>query len=206
MENYGLRNYGLNAEYLLTKPHWNIDIAGSFIRNIADSIGMQHNGNSGPNNFEGFATSGNTEMLDPVSGLDARGTLSIQNFSITGEYVTASRSFSQTVLSFNGEGAKPSAIYAEAEYKFNVLEKPSAVIIGFDESKDALALLIPKKRYTATVSTSLWKDTIESLEFRHDIDYRETDSAYGQSSLGFNPMNGTGKSGNTVTLQVGLYF
>lgn len=206
LNNNGLRNYGANAEYIFTKPKWNIDIAGSYIRSIADSIGMQHNGNNGPNNFEGFATNNNTEILNPVSGLDARGTLSIEAFSITGEYVTASRSFSQSVLSFNNQGAKPSAFHAEAEYKFNVLQKPSAVIIGYDQSKDALGLLIPKKRYIATVSTSIWKDTIESLEFRHDIDYNVTDIAYGQSGLGLNAINGTGKSGNTITLQVGLYF
>ena len=206
IDNNGLRNYGANAEYIFTKPKWNIDIAGSYIRSIADSIGMQHNNNDGTNNFEGFATNNNTEILNPVSGLDARGTLSIEAFSVTGEYVTASRSFSQTVLSFNGQGAKPSAFHVEADYKFNVLEKPSAVIIGYDQSKDALGLLIPKKRYIATVSASIWKYTIESLEFRHDIDYSATDVAQGQSGLGFNPINGTGKSGNTITLQVGLYF
>lgn len=206
LENNGLRNYGANAEYIFTKPKWNIDIVGSYIRSIADSIGMQHNGNNGPNNFEGFATNNNTEILNPVPGLAARGTLSIASFSITGEYVMASRSFSQTVLSFDNQGAKPSAFHAEAEYKFNVLERPSAVIIGYDESKDALGLLIPKKRYIATVSTSIWKDTIEGLEFRHDIDYSAIDIAYGQSGLGFNSIKGTGKSGNTITLQVGLYF
>lgn len=206
IDNNGLRNYGANAEYIFTKPKWNIDVAGSYIRSIADSLGLQHNGNNGPNNFEGFATNNNTEVLNPVPGLDARGTLSIEAFSITGEYVTASRSFSSSVLSFDNQGAKPSAFHAEAAYKFNVLEKPSAVIIGYDQSKDALGLLIPKKRYIATVSTSIWKDTIESLEFRHDIDYSATDVALGQSGLGLNPINGTGKSGNTITLQVGLYF
>ncbi len=206
IDNNGLRNYGANAEYIFTKPKWNIDVAGSYIRSIADSLGLQHNGNNGPNNFEGFATNNNTEVLNPVPGLDARGTLSIEAFSITGEYVTASRSFSSSVLSFDNQGAKPSAFHAEAAYKFSVLEKPSAVIIGYDQSKDALGLLIPKKRYIATVSTSIWKDTIESLEFRHDIDYSATDVALGQSGLGLNPINGTGKSGNTITLQVGLYF
>ncbi|HEY2567268.1 MAG TPA: LbtU family siderophore porin [Candidatus Aquirickettsiella sp.] len=204
IDNNGLRNYGANAEYIFTKPKWNLDIAGSYIRSIADSVGMQHNGNTGINNFSGFATDNNTEILNPVPGLDARGTLSIEAFSLTGEYVTASRSFSQSVLSFDNQGAKPSAFHAEAAYKFNVLEKPSAIIIGYDQSKDALGLLIPKKRYIATISTSVWKDTIESLEFRHDIDYSITDVATGQS--GFNPINGTGRSGNTITLQIGLYF
>jgi hypothetical protein len=206
MDNNGLRNYGANAEYIFTKPKWNIDVAGSYIRSIADSLGMQHNGNNGPGNFAGFATNNNTEILGPVPGLDARGTLSIEAFSVTAEYVTASRSFPQTVLSFDGQGAKPSAFHAEAQYNFSVFEKPSAFIIGYDQSKDALGLLIPKKRYIATVSTSIWKDTIESLEFLHDIDYSATDVARGQSGLALNPINGTGKSGNTITLQVGLYF
>jgi hypothetical protein len=204
IENRGLHNYGANVDYTFTKPKWNIDVAGSYIRSIADALGMQHNGNSeAPGNFRGFATNEATELLNPVPGVDTRGTLGIGAFSLTGEYVTASRSFSQKVLSFDERGAKPAAFHTEAAYKFNVLEKPSAVIIGYDQSKDALGLLIPKKRYIATVSTSIWKDTIESLEFRHDIDYSVTDVAIGQR---LNPINGTGKSGNTLTLQIGLYF
>lgn len=206
IENNGLRNYGANAEYIFTQPKWNVDIAASYIRSLADALGMQHNGNTGLGNFEGFATDNETEILNPVPGLDARGTVSVGDISWTAEYVTASRSFSQSVLSFNGQGAKPVAFHTEAAYKFNVLDKPSAFIIGYDQSKDALAILLPKRRYIATVSTSIWKDTIESLEFRHDIDYSATDVAVGQSTQLFNPINGTGKSGNTITLQVGLYF
>lgn len=202
IDNNGLRNYGANVDYTFTKPTWNIDVAGSYIRNIADAFGEQHNGN-GPNTFQGFATNNTTELMNPVAGLDARSTLVIGSFSVTGEYVTASSPFTQSVLSFNGRGAKPQAFHTEAAYSFNVCTKPSAIIVGYDQSKDALGFLIPKRRYIATVSTSVWKDTIESLEFRHDIDYSATDSAVGQ---GFNPINGSGRSGNTVTIQVGLYF
>lgn len=204
LENNGLRNYGANVDYLFTKPKWSVDIAGSYIRSIADSAGMQHNGNSGIDNFAGFATRNATELLNPVPGIDTRGTVSVGAVSVTAEYVTASRSFAPSVLSFNNQGAKPAAFHTEAAYKLDVLKKPSAIIIGYDQSKDGLALLLPKKRYVATLSTSIWKDTIESLEFRHDIDYNATDVATGQT--GFNAIQGTGKSGNTVTLQVGLYF
>lgn len=207
MGNNGLHNYGANIEYIFTKPKWNLDLAASYIRNIADSFGMQRNGNSGDDNFRGFATDENTEILSPVSGLDARGTLGVGPFSLTAEYVAAARSFSVSTLSFgttnNLQGAKPTAFHTEAAYKFNVLDKPSSFTIGYDQSKDALALLLPKKRYSATASTSIWKDTIESIEFRHDIDYSASDVAIGQ---GLNPIIGTGKSGNTITLQVGLYF
>lgn len=208
LQNNSFDNYGANIDYTFTKPHWSLDLAGSYIRNIADSFGMQHNGNSGTNTFNGFATNENTEVLNPVAGLDARGTLGVGPFSLTAEYVTAASAFSASNLSFgtanNLQGAKPSAFHTEAAYKFNAWDKPSAFIVGYDQSKDALALLIPKKRYIATASTSIWKDTIESIEFRHDIDYSKTDVATGQT--GFAPINGTGKSGNTVTLQIGLYF
>ncbi|MES2998623.1 MAG: LbtU family siderophore porin [Pseudomonadota bacterium] len=205
--NNGLHNYGANIDYTFTKPKWNLELAGSYIYNIADSFGMQHNGNSGTNSFNGFASSDQTEILNPVAGLDARGTLGVGPFSLTAEYVAAASSFSTSTLSFgtqnNLQGAKPTAFHTEAAYKFNAWDKPSAFMIGYDQSKDALALLIPKKRYVATASTSIWKDTIESIEFRHDIDYNATDIAVGQ---GLNPITGTGKSGNTITLQVGLYF
>jgi hypothetical protein len=206
--NNGLHNYGANIDYTFTKPKWSLDLAGSYIRNIADSFGMQHNGNSGNNSFNGFATNSDTEVLNPVSGLDGRGTLAVGPVSLTAEYVTAVSTFSASTLSFgtanNLQGAKPSAFHTEIAYKFAAWNKPSAFIVGYDQSKDALALLLPKKRYIATASTSIWKDTVESIEFRHDIDYKTSDVAMG--GTGFNPITGTGNSGNTVTFQIGLYF
>ncbi len=211
LENTGLHNYGANIDYTFTKTKWSLDLAASYIRNIADSLGMQHNGNFSDNNttFNGFATNeNNTEVLNPVAGVDTRGTLGIGPISLTAEYVTAATSFSTSSLSFgtlnNLQGAKPSAFHTEAAYKFDAWDKPSAFIVGYDQSKDALALLIPKKRYIATASTSIWKDTIESIEFRHDIDYSVNDVATG--GTGFSPIVGTGKSANTVTFQIGLYF
>jgi hypothetical protein len=208
LDNRGLHNFGGNIDYTFTEPSWKLDLAGSYIRSIADAAGMQHNGNFGSDAFSGFASNTMTEILNPVSGLDARGTLGIKQFSLKTEYVTAATNFSQTALSFGTQnslhGAKPSAFNAEAAYKFNILDKPSSFAVGFTQSKEALALLIPKKRYSATLSTSIWKDTIESLEFRHDIDYSATDVATG--GQGFQPIVGTGNHVNAVTFQVGLYF
>jgi hypothetical protein len=207
-DNNGLHNFGANVDYTLAKQKWNLDLAASYIRSIADAIGLQHNGNSGINAFDGFATNESTEIMNPVSGLDARGTLGVGPVSLTAEYVTAACPFSVTALSFGTQnvlfGAKPEAFHTEAVYKFNVLDKPSSVAIGFDQSREALALLLPKKRYVATASTSLWKDTIESIEFRHDIDYNTTDVATG--GQGFVPITGTGHSSNAITFQIGLYF
>lgn len=208
IDNNGLHNFGANIDYTFTKPKWNLDLAASYIRSIADAVGMQHNGNAGINTFNGFSTNISTEIMNPVSGLDARGTLGIGPVSLSAEYVTAACPFSVTALSFGTEnvlfGAKPQAFHTEAAYKFDILSKPSSIAIGFDQSREALGLQIPKKRYVATASTSIWKDTIESIEFRHDIDYALTDVATG--GQGFEPMTGTGNSSNAITFQIGLYF
>jgi len=206
--NRGLHNYGGNVSYTFSKQKWNLNLAASYIRNITDSVGMQHNGNiDASNGFSGFATNEQTEILNPVAGIDTRGTLSVEPVSLVVEYVTAASPFSVSTLSFgtqnNLRGAKPEAFHTELAYKFSAWKKPSGLAVSYDQSKDALALLIPKKRYSMTASTSIWKDTIESIEFRHDVDYSATDVSVGQR---LTPIIGTGQSANTVTFQIGLYF
>ena len=41
-------------------------------------------------------------------------------------------------------------------------------------SKDALALGMPAQRWSAVLNTSIWRNTLESLEFRHDINYAKS--------------------------------
>jgi hypothetical protein len=65
-------------------------------------------------------------------------------------------------------------------------------------------LFIPKESFSAEITTSIWKDTIEGLEYRHDKNYSASDSS---SGLGFpTPVGSQGSSQNTVTAQVGVYF
>ncbi|WP_156792744.1 hypothetical protein [Rickettsiella massiliensis] len=66
-------------------------------------------------------------------------------------------------------------------------------------------MLLPKQRYSATLSTSIWRNTIQSIEFRHDVDYAATDVAQGDSDT-FTSITGTGNTANTIMLQFGLYF
>lgn len=207
-QNHGLRNYGADVAYTFTQPHWNVALGTSYIRNLADSLGMQSNGSHGEHVFAGFATNNETEILQPVAGWDIYSHLSVGPIHLKAEYVTALSAFYANTLSFgpdnNRHGAQPKAFSTELGYDFSIYNRPSTFAIGYSQSQEALALLLPQQRYSATLSTSLWRDTIQSLEFRHDVDYSSCDTATGGS--GFEPITGTGHIANTVTLQFGLYF
>ena len=53
-------------------------------------------------------------------------------------------------------------------------------------------------------STSLWRETSESIEYRHDTDYSTADVATGRAATA--NIVGTGRGRNSVTLQLGVYF
>ena len=195
-----INNVGANLDYSFNFTQWNGNIAASYISNMGDSGGMQKNGAS--TGFTGF--SGNQVLNHRVPGLDVRGSLGIGSFTFLTEYVTAMRDFALSNLSFNNNGARPKALHVEGIYNFPIWGKPSLIALGYDQTKDALALLLPEQRYIAAFSTSIWKDTIESLEFRHDINYGAGNSATGQNQAVI--PSGLGHSSDNVILQVGVYF
>lgn len=195
-----INNVGANLDYSFNFTQWNGNIAASYISNMGDSGGMKKNGAS--TGFTGF--SGNQMLNHRVPGVDVRGSLGIGSFTFLTEYVTAMRDFALSNLSFNNNGAKPKALHVEGIYNFPMWGKPSLIALGYDQTKDALALLLPEQRYIAAFSTSIWKDTIESLEFRHDINYGAGNSATGQNQAVI--PSGLGHSSDNVILQVGVYF
>lgn len=198
------RSGGINIDYGYDQNDWAVDLISGYITNIADAGGMQHNGLDSSGFFQGFSGTHQSEMVSAVPAFHLRGKLSLNQFTLIAAYLTATRSFSKDTLSFNGQGAQPKAFHTELDYNFPIFTKPSLIGVGYDESSKALALVLPKKQYTAIVSTSIWKDTIESLEFCHAVDYAATDQANGIG--GVIPIQGTGRSSNTVTFQVGFYF
>jgi hypothetical protein len=199
------RSGGVNINYGYAKNDWAVDLISGYITNITDAGGMQHNGlDSNDGFFSGFSGTHQSEMVSAIPAFHLRGKLNLNQFTLIAAYLTAARSFSKDTLSFNGQGAQPKAFHTELDYNFPIFTKPSLIGVGYDESSRALALAIPKKQYTAIFTTSVWKDTIESLEFCHAVDYATTDLANGIG--GVIPIQGTGRSSNTVTFQVGFYF
>ncbi len=199
---------GLNLGYVFGDGDTTGEIGASVISTLNDATGMQDTDGSG-SNFGGFAspTNGNEEVKK-IPGVGVHGNISFDRYNLTAEWVGATTAFRPQDLSFNGRGAKPQAAQVEAGMTFMAFTKPASVALGYQWAKDTLALNIPQQRISGVFNISIWKDTIESLEYRHDIDYGSSTYANGAAPPGVVNTNtlGTGKSADTLLAQIGVYF
>ena len=199
----GINNGGVNLGYKYDNGTNVVNIGAGAINDIADSLGMQKTG-AAPMAFQGFGFSSGTENLyHLVPGFDVHGRLTLNNLTLYSEYITATRSFDPRDLSFNNSGAQPQALHLEGDYNFNMFHWPSVFTLAYGHSWQALGVNIPQDSYIAEVTTSIWKDTIEAIEYRHDKNYPACDNSGGS---GFPVVASAGGSQNTVTLQAGVYF
>jgi len=203
--NNNINDLGANLGFSMKRDTWSTDASVGAIANIADSLGFQQTGVSGLVGFPGFSATPNTEVLArQVPGVAAHWNVGLGAFSLATEYVTAVSDFNAADMTFNGRAARPAAMNVEGSYSFRVYDKPAALSAGFQKSWDSLAILVPEKRYTAAFTTSVWKDTIEELEYQHNVGYKATDSATGKTYAISPTINNV--SSNVVTLQLGIYF
>jgi len=214
-----INNGGLNAGYHYACDYFSGNWGGSVIANVADSQGMQNTGNgaiyvppsiavppSAPlfGGFGGVSGTGNEQIAHRVPGYNLRGLFSFgRGIDLLAEYITASTSFSAADLSINGHGARPQALNAEAAYTFQSIARPTSITLGYGMTKDGLPLGLPSQRYSLVMNTSLWRNTLQSLEFRHDRNYAASKVATGSGILAATE---SGKSDNMVTAQFDIYF
>lgn len=194
---------GGNLVFQFGNEDINGNLGGSLTTNIADSDGMQNTG-AGDGEFAGFGANSDNENVSQVGGYDIHGVFNIGPYSFLGEYVSSISPFDVSALSYNGSGAQPMGLNAEAARTFKFFHKPATIAVGYGWTDQALALLIPKQRISATLNVSWWRDTVESLEFRHDIDYSSSDYASGIGAT--TNTVGTGSSSNTVSALLAVYF
>lgn len=203
-----INNGGANIGYKYTGAHTGFNVGVGGIGNIADANGFQNTGASLPF-FPGFGFTSDTEDLQHgVPGFDAHGEYDIGKLALIGEFVTATRSFSPLDLSYNWGGARPRATHFEADYTSKLFCWPAVYTVAYGHSYQALGLNLPRASYFAVITTSIWKDTIEAIEYRHDDNYPPSDWSSGNNGSGtFNiPVRSPGGGVNTVTLQAGIYF
>lgn len=200
---------GLNVGYVFGNADRTGEIGASFISSVNDAHGMQDTGSIPGTTFGGFAsiTNGN-EAVRQVPALDLHANISFDRYNLTAEWVSATSTFRPQDLSFNAQGARPSAGQLEAGVTFMAFEKPASAAIGYQWSRQALALNLPAQRFSGVFNISIWKDTVESLEYRYETDYQSNQFANGAAPLGSVNANtlGTGKSANTLLAQIGVYF
>jgi len=200
---------GVNIGYTFSNHDLSGEIGGSYISSINDAAGMQNTGSIPFTTFGGFGsvTNGN-ESVQKIPAVDVHGNISIDRFNFTAEWVGTTRAFRTRDLSFNGRGAKPQAAQFEAGMTFIAFNKPASIGVGYQLTRQALALNLPRQRASAVFNISLWKDTVETLEYRHDINYKRTDFANGAAPVGVINANTLGRGGanDAILAQIGVYF
>lgn len=202
--NQHINQYGADANYQFKLGEVHSTFGASYIANMADSNGMQGVG-APSGEFQGFGDSTATEYLQhEVPAVDLRAMFDIAAFTLIGEYDTATQAFAAQDLSFNNQGAEPSAYHLEGVYSFNLLTKPSSFALGYDRSYEALALNLPESRVAAALNTSPWRNTLASLELRHDTNYSSNDTAGGSGAIVVTTPDHS--HSNAVTLQFQVFF
>jgi hypothetical protein len=218
-----INNGGVNAAYSFKMQQVGASVGAGVIANIADSQGMQFTGNNNnnPPQFGGFGgpvetytdttgtvvqlSTGNESLVHRVPAYDLHANIGIgENIQLLGEYIIASTSFNPNDMTFDGQGARPQALQLEGVYNLPWFVKPTSISLGYGMSKEALAIGLPAQRYSFVVNRSFWKNTLQSLELRHDINYAEFNTATGSDVP--NLINGTSNSSNMITLQFDYYF
>ena len=200
---------GVNVGYTFERKNLTAEIGASYSGSLGDSAGLQYVGPPPRRTFGGFSSITNgSERVTKVPAFDIHGSINIDTINLTAEWLTATQHFRPQDLSFNLRGAKPQAGQLEAGVTFKISDKPASVGAGYQWSRQALVIGLPKQSYLAVFNISLWKDTVESIEYRHDMDYGGLQQANGAAPVGVvnTPVFGTGRSADTVSAQIGVYF
>lgn len=200
---------GLNLGYVFSKGDSSGEIGLSVISSLTDATGMQITGSVPGTTFGGFGSPTNgSERVHKVPGIDVHGNIRFDRYNLTAEWVGATQAFRAQDLSFNGQGARPQVLQLEGAVTFMAFDRPSSAAIGYQWSKDTLALNLPNHRFSGVFNISIWKDTVESIEYRHDIDFNRNQFANGASPVGLINANtlGTGKASDALLAQIGVYF
>jgi hypothetical protein len=202
---------GMNLGFKYKDCNWSTDIGTSLVANIGNALGLQLNTAPQSAGFVGFGNTFQSERLEHgVPGVDLHSNFGFGDYRLFLEYVGATKKFAVNNLSFNEEGASPKSANIEGAYKFNVCKFPSSFAIGYARTWQAFALNLPEQRYNATFNISFLKDTILSLEYRHDINYPDGTTGGGNGPNGtfveFNPGDTLGKTADQVTAQFGIYW
>jgi hypothetical protein len=218
-----VNNAGLNIGYRLHTGPFSESFGAGVIANIADSQVMQNTGNQtsdtiqSANLFGGFGATGmctgvsgaavpcgNEKIVHRVPAYNLNAKFSFgHSIDVLAEYITSSTNFNPNDLAMYTRGARPQALHTEAIYSFESFARPTSIGAAYDLTKDALPLGLPAKRYSLALNTSIWRNTLESLEVRHDIAYSGGVTSSGSNAVG---PQGTGRSDNVVTAQIDLYF
>lgn len=130
---------------------------------------------------------------DRIAGLSAHAALRYGAATLIAEYVGALDSYALREMEFAGRGAQPASWLLEAAYDFDALGRSATAALGYQATRESLALELPARRLLAVLSVQIAEPFTLAVEWGRDRDY-----AAGKG--------GSGESYNFVTAQLSWAF
>lgn len=134
---------------------------------------------------------------DNVPGWAASVVLGWGDVTLIGEYLTALDGFEGDRIEFGDAGAEPSAWTVEIAYGFDLGGRDATAAVGYQGTSEAVgdadSLGLPERRALVGLSAEMTEGVALSAEWKRDEDYGEAEG-------------GTGKSADTVTVQLAAEF
>lgn len=196
-------NYGIALGYDAPSDAlgWDVGVAYLYnligVNDVAFAV-QNYTSNEGYNS----RTGGVAAYFDINSGpfiVNLRYVTAVQRFNVldipkNGVADVTSAPFGIPTISSTATGAKPWAAGIQAGYGFGAWNRNNNIYIGYQTSREAAGINLPKNRWLAGYGVDAFgKNTTLGLEWDHDSDYSAS--------------NGGGSGGsNLVTLRVGAKF
>lgn len=202
LPNHGNTNYGaqLGVGQVSTQLGW--DIGVGYINDMMGINDIAYAAAFRKNEIDALLNNpidvNESYYVDSVGGLTAYGTINSGPFSLSAHYVTALQHFNPLDFTSNisesaENGPEPWAADMQVAFGFDCWEKAQNIYVGYQQSGDAVELLIPERRWTAGYGIDVLKNTNIGVEYSNDHAYSITNG-------------GNNESSNRVALRVATMF
>ena len=168
-----VESFGVNIGYVMETDSFGLDIGASYISNIADSFGF----------MDSLPSTG--DDVDPVdsyvSGMSVYAI--VASGAITGifEYVAADE-FDAAELSWDSEGASPSAANLEVGY---AIDDVSSIALGYQMTDEAVGMGLVEDAVLVSYSREIYDATTLSFEYMQGDYYSQDDDGSGLDKSAF---------------------
>lgn len=170
-----LNDWGLNANYEMQLMNQTQKVGVGYVSNLAD----------GTNQANTFSTT-----VKGVQGLNINANIMFnKHINLIAEYIRAlnrfkSTDFASTTTPLVNNAPKPTALDVELGYIFTNLMHPTNVYVAYNNTTDGANFGLPQNAYIAVVNTSWFKNTVQSLEYRHNHHFVSPDENVFSAQLG----------------------
>ena len=170
--------FGMTAGYTYEVDGISVDLSAGWISNLTSSGG-----------FSGYLDDDGVALLDDyITGTTVSAVVSIVDFTLIGEYLTALDSGYLAA-----EDSEPATWNLEFGYGFEISGHGASVSATYQGSDEAAMLGLPETRIGAAFGFDITYGLGIAFEYIHDEDYDASDG-------------GTGESADAVTCQLALEF